>query len=327
MQNFDIKDKKLLYYLSINARTSHTQLSRKIGLSKNAVKYRIERLLKQGIIKNFSAVVNIGALKLSTFTLMLKFNDDIYENPEILDYFKNHDFSNWVAVLAGQWDIFVEFVYKDVGQICKIIDDMIVHFSGKLNKYKTHISEEILRVEHLMKDFYKDIKVEEVAPRKRTKERYDVDMTDRRIMHLLCQDSSLHYLKIAQKLGLSIDIVRYRMRNLQEKGLLIKFSSEISLKKLGYTTYLYRIQLSNASQVKTEEIKKSIQVNNDVTYAFYDVLTSTLIFDCAFRNADGIDYLSRTLRKNFGDIIETQEYYIVKEQVLFNLFPKGLLDE
>ena len=50
MLKLDKKDKKLLYYLSKNARMSNTQLSNKIGLSKNSVKYRVERLLKEGII-------------------------------------------------------------------------------------------------------------------------------------------------------------------------------------------------------------------------------------------------------------------------------------
>ena len=65
----DKKDRKLLYYLSLNSRESHTQLSKKIGLSKNSVKYRIERLQKEGVIKQFTIMPNFSKCKLDTFNM------------------------------------------------------------------------------------------------------------------------------------------------------------------------------------------------------------------------------------------------------------------
>lgn len=326
MLKIDKKDKKLLYYLSLNARASHTSLSRKIALSKNAVKYRIERLQKMGVIEYFASVINIGALKLGTFTVLLKFNEDIYENEEIVNYFKNHPYANWVASLSGQWDIFAEFIMRDITHLRKIISDLTLFLGGKINKFQVFLSEDVLKVEHLVKDFYKDIEVEEVPFKERTAAKYDIDTVDRKILHLLAKESALHYLEIARRLKLTLDVVRYRMKNLQEKQILIKTFAEVATWKLGYTGYLYTIQLSNVSHVKIEEIKKSIKVNDHVTYAFFDPLSSSLVFVCSFREAEGIDQLSRTLRKNFGDIIEEEAYFIIKEDILFNLFPKGLLE-
>jgi DNA-binding Lrp family transcriptional regulator len=64
----DIKDRKLLYYLSEDSRLSYTQLAKKVALSKNAVKYRITRLKTMGVIKQFTSVINLGALRYYTFT-------------------------------------------------------------------------------------------------------------------------------------------------------------------------------------------------------------------------------------------------------------------
>ena len=326
MIKLDKKDKKLIYFLSKNARMSHTQLSHKIGLSKNAVKYRIERLQKEGIITDFSAIIDLGALKCGTFTMLMKINEDIYENPEIIDYFKNHEFVNWAETLSGQWDLYVEFVYKSVSHISKIVSDIALNLSGKLNKYEVFFSEQILRVEHLIKDFYKDLDVEELPIKKGFGTGYDVDKIDKRILHLLAKNSALHYLEISRRLDLSLDVIRYRMKRLQEQGILVKFFPEISLSKLGYARYLFITQLKNISQVKMEDIKKSIQLNNNILYAFFDPITSNLIFVCAFKNSDGIDHLSRSLRRSYSDIIEKQEYLIIKEMIAFNLFPKGLLE-
>src|SRR3989338_5582854 len=140
MATLDKKDQKLLYYLSLNSRLSHTQLSRKIQLSKNAVKYRIERLQKEGIITKFASVVNLGALNYTTITLLLKFNEDIYEKKEIIDFFKKHQYVDWAVSLSGQWDLFVELVAKDFISLYTVIGEIVTRFSSSLNTYRLFFS-------------------------------------------------------------------------------------------------------------------------------------------------------------------------------------------
>ena len=53
MVNLDKKDRKLVYELDCNSRQTIQQLANKVGLSKDAVKYRINRLLQNQIIKSF----------------------------------------------------------------------------------------------------------------------------------------------------------------------------------------------------------------------------------------------------------------------------------
>lgn len=71
-----------------------------------------------------------------------------------------------------------------------------------------------------------------------------------------------------------------------------------------------------------------IKINDsgNVSYAFFDLFSFSLIFSAAFKSAEEIDHFSGSLRKQYGDIIETQEYMLIKEHILFNLFPKGLVD-
>ncbi len=325
MELLDVKDRKLLYYLSLDGRASQTKLSKQVGLSKNAIKYRIERLINKGIITKFASVINIGSLNLDTFTLLLKFNEDIYENKDIIEYFRNHEYADWVVTLSGEWDIFAEFIYQDLGHMDKIIHEIIQKFGSLLNTYQMYSSMHPLRVEHLIAEFYKDLKLEPLMRKEKIMKKYEIDINDRRILNLLNEDSSLSYLAIAQKLNLTLDIVRYRIRNLIDNGIIIRFFPEVSLPKLGYTEYLYKIRLKNVSQEKMDSIKKIIKSDENITYAFFDITGFNMIFACAFKTPEGIDHLSRNLRKKYAEIIDEQEHYIIKEQITFNLFPKGLL--
>lgn len=323
MIKLDKKDRKLLYYLSTDCRLSNTQLSKKIGLSKNAVQYRIDRLRKEGVITKFACVVNLGTLNYFTITLLLKFNEDIYEKKEIIEYFRNHGLADWVVSLSGQYDLFVELVVKDLTHLDKTINEITTRFNSTLSNYKMFFSMPV-RVEHLMHELYSDLNLKEPEIKERKLQSIILDEKDRKILAALNEDSSMPYLAIAKKLGMSIDIIRYRIKNMVKNGVILKFFSEVSLKKLGYTQYLYRMSLKNISTEKMEKLKSRLKTNNNITYAFYDIAGFNIIFVCAFKDAEGIDHLSRSMRKDFSDIIEEQEYLIIKEQILFNLFPKGV---
>ncbi len=325
MLKLDVKDKKLLYYLSTDSRLSYTQLSKKISLSKNTVKYRIQRLKDKGIITKFASIINLGSINLTTVALLLRFNEDIYENPSIIEYFKNHNKVNWVASLSGQWDIFAEFIVPNITSIEEILDNIILRFGNLLNTYQIFFSSFPLRVEHLTSDFYKDLQIKEVQKKQRTKNIYKIDEIDKKILQVLNEDSSLSLLKIAEKLELTTDIVRYRIKNLKDKGIILKFFSEINLKNLGYTEYLYTISLKNISQERLQNLHSRIKEEGNIRYAFYDAISQKIIFTCAYKDSEGIDKLSRNIRKEYSDIINHQQYLLIKDQILFNLFPKGLL--
>ena len=47
VDKLNLKDKKLIYELDFNARIPLTQLAKKLGVSKQVLKYRLENLQKQ----------------------------------------------------------------------------------------------------------------------------------------------------------------------------------------------------------------------------------------------------------------------------------------
>lgn len=66
---FDEIDKKIVDCLVINGRKSYVELAEEVGLSRVAVKDRIENLINNGVIENFTVNVNSEKLgmKVSAF--------------------------------------------------------------------------------------------------------------------------------------------------------------------------------------------------------------------------------------------------------------------
>lgn len=326
MVKIDKKDKKLLYYLSINARSSDSQLSKKLRLSKNAVKYRINRLVNNDIITKFATTINLGSIGYTTFTMLLKFNQDIYKDKSTLTHLKNHAYIGWAITLSGTWDVLVEIVSKDFNHFHQLVRQLITHYGSQLNTFQVLFSFDTLRVEHLVSDFYKETKLPEIPSEQRTTKEYKLDSADRKILHTLSKDSSLSYQEIAKYTNLSADVVRYRIKKLIKQKTIIKFFAEPSLPSLGYTEFLYIMQLRDLDKNTLANVKAKIKSNANITYAFIDTNSLSIVLVCAYKDAAGIDQLSRSLRNKYNQFIESQQYLLIKEHLKFNLFPDGLLD-
>ena len=59
MENISEIDRKIIYELILDSRQSYKSIGKKIHQSKNVVNYRIKRLEKQGIIKNYFTLIDI----------------------------------------------------------------------------------------------------------------------------------------------------------------------------------------------------------------------------------------------------------------------------
>jgi DNA-binding Lrp family transcriptional regulator len=56
--NLDVIDRKILSFLQEDARITLTEMAKRLYISRNAVKYRIELMEKDGLIQGYTTVVN-----------------------------------------------------------------------------------------------------------------------------------------------------------------------------------------------------------------------------------------------------------------------------
>ena len=85
----DLKDKKILTLLDEDSRLSNSQIAKRVGLSKPAVEYRIQRFHKNNIIFTYYSVIDFTKLGYSQYKIYFKFQDIILEDEQkIIDYWK-----------------------------------------------------------------------------------------------------------------------------------------------------------------------------------------------------------------------------------------------
>jgi Lrp/AsnC family leucine-responsive transcriptional regulator len=81
-----------------------------------------------------------------------------------------------------------------------------------------------------------------------------LDLKDRKILYHLDLDSRQSFSQLGKKVGLHKDVVAYRVKKLQEKGIIKNFYTEVNNYKLGYSEVKFYLNYQNI----TPEIKQEI---------------------------------------------------------------------
>jgi len=96
-----------------------------------------------------------------------------------------------------------------------------------------------------------------------------LDLKDRKILYELDIDSRQSFSQLGKKVGLHKDVVAYRVKKLQEKGIIKNFYTEVNGYKLGYSKAKFYLTYQNI----TPEIKQEI-IDNLVKSSYTDIVHS-----------------------------------------------------
>lgn len=104
----DRADEKILGELTRNARIPHAELAEKVNLSRNAVRQRIERLERDGLIQGYTIVVGTERPHASALTAMIFiYRHDRMRGGEVIQALKRFPEIISCDVMSGDFDLVV----------------------------------------------------------------------------------------------------------------------------------------------------------------------------------------------------------------------------
>jgi DNA-binding Lrp family transcriptional regulator len=110
----------------------------------------------------------------------------------------------------------------------------------------------------------------------------ELDSKDHKLLYYLILDSRQSLSSIAKKIGLQKNVVEYRIKRLQTKGIIKNFHAMVDVFKLGFSVYRLNIVLQYTSPDKEKEIVTHF-VNHDNTWSIastkgrYDLIITILV--------------------------------------------------
>jgi len=321
MYKIDLKDKKILYQLDINSRQSLTQIGKKVGLPKNVVLYRIKKLEKEGIIKNFHTVINAHKLGYTILRFYFKYQ---YITPrikeEIIDYFIKSNYTTIVHTIEGRYDLAIYIFIENITEFYSF-------WQKTLSLYRDYFTEQVLSF-YIEEDLYDFASVffEKKTKRKVKKvfggkKPVKVDNIDKKIIRIIGPNARISANEIAKEIGISAVTVSNRIKRLKEKGIIQWFKTNIDFAKLGYRWYKVDIVLRNHKKIK--QIINYISENPkfvclDKTIGYVD-----LELEFLFKNINELHQTMEDLSKKFPDTIRNYNFVYVVETHKYRYLPSN----
>jgi Lrp/AsnC family transcriptional regulator, regulator for asnA, asnC and gidA len=130
-------DKKILNILQENDKTQYQRIAKQLDLGASTVHYRIKKLIKNGIITNFSAIIDPEKVGYAT-SAVIGLNVDPLKMHDISQQLTIHDEVQLVTTSSGDHDIILNILSKDGKHLWRFINEHIKPIDGV--EKKIHVS-------------------------------------------------------------------------------------------------------------------------------------------------------------------------------------------
>jgi Lrp/AsnC family transcriptional regulator, regulator for asnA, asnC and gidA len=137
MDRIDDLDLKILSELSKDASISVPKLSKKVNTNASVVYSRIKRLIKRGLIKKFTVIINDEALGLNVKALTGINMDSKLRDNVLNELFKVSEVRE-VSEVTGRFDVLVTMNARSLDEMHRLISEKVGRIEG-VQKTETFI--------------------------------------------------------------------------------------------------------------------------------------------------------------------------------------------
>lgn len=137
---FDSYDKKIMQVLNEDARQSLADMSKKVGLSRDAIRNRINKLIKDKVITNFKPILNPPTMgfPIINYVFIALHNPSKEQEDKFIEYMKAQKNITYIASLIGKWDFIIDIMAENPGKFNEILKKLRQNFSELIKDYEIY---------------------------------------------------------------------------------------------------------------------------------------------------------------------------------------------
>jgi Lrp/AsnC family leucine-responsive transcriptional regulator len=317
----DVKDRKLLYELDRNARSSFSELARRTGVSKQVARYRLGELEKAGVIATYFAIINVARLGTTNRKAFIKLqNATEKQEQELLSWLEKNPNIVWLVSCDGQYDIAFGMRSVNIEKFTEQLEELDNKF-GHL--FLERQIAPIVRGQY----FYRDYLVGKEAGTERELAFGSVphgpklDDYDWGILVALGKNGRLPVSEIARKIGLSPDATAKRLKRLEEGGAIRGYVLVLNNSVLGQLQYKVLIRLKSVTQKRYKTLVEFCRLHPNIFYIVKTFGVWEFEIDMEVPDAHAFRGIMRELKTKFSDIIRDYSYINIFKIHKYNFCP------
>ncbi len=316
----DLKDRKILYELDRDSRSSNKQIAKKVGLSEQVVGNRINRLIELNIIEYFYVKTNPSILGFMHLKIYFRWhNITKQKEEELLQELQQQEGLFWLASLRGKYDLVASIYVKNIADFSKRYDEIF----GKWGGYILERNVIVLEKAYTYSKAYlvPHQKSEEVLYSAGGEKSIELDPLDFKLLSLLSKEGRNTLIEIAQRFHVSSDTIRYRINNLKKRGVINGFSVKIDFNKLNHNYHLLFLKLQNMNKQKYATLQTLAKLNQNIIVFIKTIGDHDVELELETSTKEELDRLLKSLRDQFVNEIKDYELFEVTREHLLTYFP------
>lgn len=265
--NLDTNDQKILKELDYNARQQFSIIATSTGLSKQVVQYRVERMLKNGIIMDFLTFIDMTAFGYTFHNVGVKLKTMYLEkHAPIIQKLKKIPQVGWLVSCQGKFTFFICILARNPKEFNKVLNNILALIGHYILEYEMFIVIDAIQLPYRIfkpeKDVYAHHKKIGVT------DPHTLKASDIYLLQELATNARIQNHELAEKLACKKSTITYKMQRLEKSGLIQGYKPVIDMSKLDFRWFLVFLQLKH---VKEEEKKKFITYLKTVPQMFFIV--------------------------------------------------------
>jgi Lrp/AsnC family transcriptional regulator, leucine-responsive regulatory protein len=303
----DLKDKKILSVIEVDGRLGYSEIAKRVGLSKQVVKYRMDWLEDQDVIQEYYAIVNDSKLGREVYVVYLQLIDLSDEGEKklisllksdsrILSYFSS----------VGNWDFTLAAMAKNSEELNELLQEVLKPINSKIRK---KIVTSQLEFSYLSTKIFSDLGTKTSQTKLESKE--EVDNVDLSLIKELLSKGDETLVELADKFDMSANGIKERIRNLEKKKIIVGYKTKINYEKLGFLHSHFFVWAKNMNPDFYKRVKSFLIQDGRVESVSRFFGYSDLEFRCNVASVGELYELKRKLKNHFKDEINSIELMIV----------------
>lgn len=315
----DRLDKKIFCLLEENCRTPISQIAKQLKVSRSVVDYRINNLLKQKVIREFIASIDLGRLGYESYKIYLKTLDS-KRKKELTAHLSEKKEVIHLVDLEGFYDLSFVMVAKNIQELDLFLTELKTDFEDLIEETDISIVvySKIFKFEKLLLGIRKQmLKIEKYSAKK---EKIEIDDIDKNILHELSRNARATYVELAQSTGQSLDVISYRMKKIK-KEIISSFRVLFDLSAFGYFHYVILIKTKNMTKQDEERFISWSETKDNVMYCTKRIGRHDIEINIAISDINHLREFMRELKEHFSNNITFHETILVNKVLKLNYLP------
>lgn len=310
-------DRRILFELDKNCRISDNQIAKIVNRTRESVRYRIKKLQEKGILQGFLTSINPSKYGYMFFKLYFQLANIPERREQFFEYMKKLPGLYWVGINDGVWDTHATLYAKNVKHFYKIKNRIYSDFKDLIIKRDTGVLVNVrqYKKKYLIEDGTKIQGYDSYVMFSDDVIFNKIDELDKKILNLLINNGRIPLVDLVKQTKSTVDIIRNRMKKLQEKGIILQYRIAIDHEKIGYEFFKAFLYFNNLSEQDEQRLFEYAKGHPAIIYLIRQVSSWDVELEMVCKSYEEFTSIMNDIRKRFVASMRNYESVLMKEDI------------